>query len=280
MECDTLVQNVLSNLSTMDCEFPPGVSDPYAEFAPLKEHYLDYLIRVELRKGCTLLPGVALRIQAVQPTWQQLVETKPSLWVFRDHPERLRLAPEIAGTLQKMEREAAPIYSMVQWLTPVPTIPKGCTLAVAPLYLEIVGDRPDTHTAALVWDSGVWEYIEPNGPDAGWASAVVSGLSPLGNVTLPTEWCPAGTVIQAGPYCAHFSMLYTWLRLQCPREPVWKHMASYSRADQGRIVTAFTCHMWQQLESIGVTPSTLPSARKRISKTARGSILSRLFGRR
>ena len=224
MNCTTVLQELLEK----PCRLPEGVTNlDHAD--ELQQHYLYYL----LLQQPTVLPTINVKVTALQPTWQQLIQNKQDYWVFRDHPERLQHAPRVAAKLQELQDSADPVYVATQVVLPRPD-----KLAVAPLLIR-VGDK--SYMAGLLW-SGIWTYIEPT--DAPWKDVVAKALH-------VEESC---------------DLLYAWLRLNCSG-PISMHLQKYTSDQKDRIQTAFMCHVLMQLDQLGVKAGTASKdARKRIKK--------------
>jgi hypothetical protein len=111
-------------------------------------------------------PGtVTFDVHTRQPYWRELVQDRKELWVFRDCPDLLQLAPDIQQQLQQLEEIALPVVTDVRLTGLTPLQP----------HMEVVlkTDRWGTHYGWLQWDGQRWQYSDPLGPQSPWAAAVL-----------------------------------------------------------------------------------------------------------
>ena len=115
---------------------------------------------------------VTVRVTTRQPHWRELVQDRKELWVFRDCPDMLKLAPGVARELQELERRAPPVVGSV--------MVTGMTQPPQPLMevqLDINGGRASSY-GVLAWEEEgrQWLYWDAQGEGSPWATAVASTL--------------------------------------------------------------------------------------------------------
>lgn len=227
------------------CSYPPQMTaaqrdDPYVQFAILRDFYIRYMINKELphRTGC-FSPKLRIRLQV-------------------DFNRK-------GGAVT----EAALVVDMKKLDTVLrKQLKKRCRFLVNLVNVKYTGLQ-DGHNTVLIFDlhDKIIEYFDPNMESAVELEAIADGLMEStvvrewanGDVRAPVfstfNFCPMVAGLQEGPFCAHYSILYMWLRLNCPNASSPELLAEfmwYTPAERGVIVKAFTCHMWNAMASIGL----------------------------
>lgn len=238
------------------CTFPSQMTayereHPYRSFAPLRPYYLQYALTKELpargfEPGCHTLQLT----EKLQLDSQGLV--KPNVKEAQRH-----FLPEFDKQLSKI------IQKRLQGQT-------QCRYVALPIFLRPYVQGDDVfpgHAMMVIIDlkAQTVEYFEPNGPNAEWAQLVSSVLKKLFKRSVlsqftyvpPEQLCPqiGSQPVQEGAYCAHYSLLYAWLRVacaDCSRSQITEDFLRYTPTERLFIVRAFTCHMWLSMEAAGL----------------------------
>lgn len=222
-----------SNMSAKDLE------DPYLAFTFYRPYYLRYMLQTELPK-LGYMSGCHLKQEPVTVSI-----------LFRDKEEYQQLSvwahPDLDSTIRMLLQQN-----------------KNCSLLVMRLEWKIMYSLIG-HEMSLVidLDKQTIEYMEPNGPeDADWIDAVVDALESFFQksqlfrtfkILPPFQVCPIR--IQFKPHCAHYSILYDWLRIACSHceaNAIADAFSKYDKESNELIIEAFTCHMWRKMGDIGL----------------------------
>lgn len=237
--------NLLLAEGKKKCDWPREMTaedrqDPYTQFFPYRAYYLRYMLQHELPKlgytqGCVTKEELDIGLEMI--TGFHVVSAQPSIEEFE---------------------------MQVRSLLSDPT----CNLIVTRLGWNLPG--VGAHAMSLVIDTRrrQIEYMEPNGPDTTWADNVSDFLRRyfskgvvLKNFTFvpPLQACSAR--IQYEDYCAHYSLLYNWLRVacdSCSANTIASTFSKYSVDQNLKIINAFTCHMWKKMRDIGFLGNGMP----------------------
>lgn len=237
--------NLLLAEGKKKCDWPRQMTDkdkedPYTQFFAYRAYYLRYMLQHELPKlgytqGCVANKELDIALEMI--TGFHVVSAQPSIAEFEMEVRSLLADP-------------------------------GCNLIVVALGWNLPG--VGGHAMSLVIDTRrrQIEYMEPNGPDTTWADNVSDFLRRyfsqgvvLKDFTFVPPLQACSTRIQYEEYCAHYSLLYNWLRVacdSCSANTIASTFAKYSVDQNLKIINAFTCHMWKKMQAVGLLGGGMP----------------------
>lgn len=241
--------------NSVDIICPPNVpnckNDPYFVLAPFREFIVEYLLLHSKAITCVHFSELVIAIREKMVPF--LMYGKPTGRFKKSYPESY----QIQGTFDPKDD------------------PK-CEFIYIPLHLVIFDESNEmvaAHSTILLVDNKnkTIEYFDPNGPsktsyfhqgeDA--AREIATKYYPTHKFIPMIDFCPLfGDLTQfAGrPYCAHWSLLYAYIRTYCPnlsRKEIVNLLLE--KEEEGYdLVYKFTCFLWE----LGIETDIIPLAIK------------------
>lgn len=237
--------NQLLSQAKEGCHWPAKMSvkdreNPYLAFTFYRPYYLRYMLKTELPQ-LGYVSGCQLRQEPVTVSI-----------LFRDRTDYKVLSvwahPDLDITTRRLLQQN-----------------KKCRLLLLRLEYKVMYSQIG-HEMSLVidLDKQTIEYMEPNGPEvADWIDSVVDALESFFQksqlfktftILPPFQVCPTRIQFDKG-YCAHYSILYDWLRIACSHcedNSIADAFSKYDKESNELIIEAFTCHMWRKMADIGL----------------------------
>lgn len=268
---------------SQQCQLPKEMTaeqraDPYKQFTYYREFYLTYALTKELPAlnitNACYNKKAKIELEGTTSSVQLLLQSP--------HQVEVKFQPIDQPTIEQFYKT----YVKAQKQN------SDCRLFIVQMGIKVTDllKRSFGHQMSLIVDSKtrVIEYMEPNGAESAWVQSVSEALQKFfqsGDTPLrayrfeePMNICPIG--IQEGPYCAHYSLLYDWLRVACngcDAKRINSDLSLFAPSQRKAIVNSFTCHMWNSVANAGLLKENNFSVVKKMERINKRTALMREY---